>query len=191
MSKLNNENSLIYYLEKIHEYIKENFNKIKIERILSINTDEVKNKVTNFEYDKEIKSIGKQGENITNIMYLIDFDNNFFLKINNLTTINSKVLRNFFEKIFFESSVSRGGKNRSGEYPASIKVPILYTDKYFWLRGAKAIDLTKKFPSFTVFSKQVIGSQVFNFSNFQILYLDKVKRIVEGELKHSRIKSED
>ena len=100
-------------------------------------------------------------------------------------------MRNFFEKIFFESSVSRGGKNRSGEYPASIKVPILYTDKYFWLRGAKAIDLTKKFPSFTVFSKQVIGSQVFNFSNFQILYLDKVKRIVEGELKHSRIKSED
>ena len=58
MSKLNNENSLIYYLEKIHEYIKENFNKIKIERILSINTDEVKNKVTNFEFDKEIISFG-------------------------------------------------------------------------------------------------------------------------------------
>ena len=115
-----------------------------------------------------------------------------FIVYENFRAITTEIVQEFLIKVFFESSMSRGGKNRHGEFPPTIKIPIKDDDDYIWLRGAKAIDVNNdKYPSRTIYFKQINGGKIKGYQDFLEKFLNYFEKVVSGQIKHSRFKPKD
>ncbi len=113
-----------------------------------------------------------------------------YITLKDLSTFTTAQLREFLKNLFFKSTMTRGGKNRYGSFPPRITIPIEVNDQVHLLRSADAIK-PESIPSATVFTRQVMGDKVLNYQDYVDHYLTMVLRILQGEMKHGRMKPLD
>ncbi len=112
-----------------------------------------------------------------------------YIILNDISTFTVTHLQEFIHDLFFSCTMTRGGKNKHGIFPPRIAIPIKMKNGSFLLRSAKSIK-ANSFPSKTVFTNQVLGGSVLNYQDYVNAYLNGVLKIINGDLKHGRMKAE-